>query len=157
KVLATPLGSAALALARKHRPVAITLDVRLPDMDGLVVLDRLKRDPATRHIPVHIISVSDEERQGARLGAFAWLHKRVSKKALEDAFTRLRRLADGDVKSLLVVEDNEIERRSVVDLLGREGVEVTAVASAAEALQALKSRAFDCLVLDLRLPDMSGL
>ncbi len=157
KALVTPAGNAALELARRYKPVAVTLDVRLPDTDGLVVLDRLKRDPETRRIPVHIISVSEDQRRGLQLGAFAWLQKPVSKKALDDAFDRIRTLADTAVRSLLVVEDNEVERQGIVGLLGREGVEVTAVPTAEEALHALRARGFDCLVLDLRLPDMSGL
>jgi CheY-like chemotaxis protein len=156
KGLITPVGASALALARKFQPAAITLDVRLPDMDGLVVLDRLKRDPATRHIPVHVISVNEEGQQGMKLGAFAWLQKPISKKTLEDAFNRIRSLAESKVKNLLVVEDNDIERQSIVSLLSHEGVEVRSVSTAEEALQAVRAGRVDCLVLDLRLPDMSG-
>src|SRR5262249_10553315 len=157
KALITPLGSSAMTLARRYRPVAITLDIRLPDMNGLVVLDRLKRDPLTRYIPVHIISVSEEERQGQQLGAFAWLQKPISKKALDEAFARIRTAVDTVVKNLLVVEDNEVERQSIIGLLSKEGVQITAVGSGADALQALRARRFDCLVLDLRLPDLPGL
>jgi HAMP domain-containing protein/signal transduction histidine kinase/DNA-binding response OmpR family regulator len=157
KAVITGQGEMALELARQYRPSAITLDLRLPDMDGLVLLDRLKQDPATRHIPVHVISVDEPGRRALRLGAIACVRKPVSKKDLEEAFAAMRRFADRQVRRLLVVEDNEIERTNIVDLVGNGDVETTAVGTAAEALTALREGSFDCLVLDLRLPDMAGL
>ena len=91
------------------QPAAITLDLRLPDMDGWVVLDRLKHDPTTRHIPVHVISVDDSWQRGIRLGAFAFLKKPVSKRALHDAFSSLKGFVERGVRELLIVEDNDLE------------------------------------------------
>src|SRR5262249_6999669 len=118
KALITTTGESVLPLAHKYKPEAITLDVRLPDMDGLVVLDRLKRDPRTRHVPVHVITVDEALQQGTRLGAFACLQKPVAKKALDEAFASLRQFVDRRVKNLLVVEDNDVERMNVLSLIG---------------------------------------
>ncbi|MBX6313190.1 MAG: response regulator, partial [Isosphaeraceae bacterium] len=157
KGVITAEGELALQLAREIRPVAITLDLRLPDMDGWVVLDRLKHDPATRHIPVHVISVDDSWQRGLRLGAFAFLKKPVSKKALDDAFASLKGFLERDIRELLIVEDNEIERGSIMTAVGNSDVRTTAVGTAAEALEILRTRSFDCMVLDLNLPDRNGL
>ncbi len=157
KGLITPRGETALELARRTRPDAITLDLLLPDMNGMVVLDRLKHDPRTRHIPVHIISVDESAARGMKMGAFATLNKPVSKKALDEAIGSIKSFVDRQTKHLLVVEDNDFERGQIVNLIGDGDVHTTAVATAGEALAALQSQPFDCLVLDLRLPDMSGL
>jgi CheY-like chemotaxis protein/HAMP domain-containing protein len=150
-------GEAALQLVQRIRFDAITLDVRLPDMDGLVLLDRLKHDPKTRHIPVHVITVDEAAQRALKLGAFTCLKKPVSKKALDDAFADLKSFLDRRVKNLLIVEDNDLERENIVQIIGNGDIRTTAVGTAAEALAALESRSFDCLILDLRLPDMSGL
>ena len=157
KAVITGEGEAALQLAREVRPAAITLDLRLPDMDGWVVLDRLKHDPTTRHIPVHVISIDDSWQRGLRLGAFAFLKKPVSKKMLDDAFAHIKGFLESEVRELLIVEDNAIERGGIVAAVGNGKIHTTAVGSAAEALEALRSRPFDCMVLDLNLPDMNGL
>ncbi len=157
KAVVTSFGEMALELAHELRPAAITLDLRLPDMDGWVVLDRLKHDPSTRHIPIHIISVDDSWLQGMKLGAYAFLKKPVTRKALDDAFAGLKVFLDRGEKNLLVVEDNDLERSSIVAAIGGGDVKTTAVGTAAEALEALRSQPFDCLVLDLGLPDMGGL
>jgi signal transduction histidine kinase/CheY-like chemotaxis protein/HAMP domain-containing protein len=157
KAVATSSGEAALELAHELRPAAITLDLRLPDMDGWVVLDRLKHDHTTRHIPVHIISVDDSWQRGMRLGAFAFLKKPVSRKSLDEALSGLKGFLERGVRELLVVEDNELERGSIVAAIGDGDVRTTAVGTAAAALEALRARPFDCLVLDLGLPDMGGL
>jgi CheY-like chemotaxis protein len=117
------------------------------------VLDRLKHHPDTRHIPVHIISGIRERQQGLKAGAIAYLEKPVTKEALEDSFTRIEEFISQQVKQLLVVEDDEVQRRSMVELIAHEDVEITAVATAAQALEALKSTHFDCMVLDLGLAD----
>jgi CheY-like chemotaxis protein len=157
KAVVTSQGETALELAHELQPSAITLDLRLPDMDGWVVLDRLKHDPATRHIPVHVISVDDSWQRGMRLGAFAFLKKPVSKKTLDDAFASMKGYMERGVKELLIVEDNEIERSSILNAIGDGDVRATAVGTGAEALEALKAGTFDCLVLDLGLPDINGL
>jgi CheY-like chemotaxis protein len=157
KALITGRGEMALTLARQFQPSAITLDLQLPDMDGWVVLDRLKHDPAVRHIPVHVISVDESASRGVRQGAFACLRKPVSKKVLQETFAGMQCLAEHGKKNLLVVEDNAVERENIVRLIGNGDVSATAVASGAEALEALRTQPFDCLVLDLRLPDLTGL
>jgi CheY-like chemotaxis protein/signal transduction histidine kinase/HAMP domain-containing protein len=154
--IVTSRGDAAVSLARRHRPDAITLDIQLEGTDGWRVLDRLKHDPATRHIPVHIISVADERHRALRLGAFAHLTKPVTRDALDRAFTEIRAFIERRVKNLLVVEDDDIERSSIVELIGNNDVHVTAVGTGQEALDAVEREPFDCMVLDLGLSDMSG-
>jgi len=149
-------GEAGLALARKFKPDAITLDIRLPEIDGWLVLDRLKHDPNTRHIPVHIISVEEERQRGLKLGAVTYLTKPVTKETLDKVFADIKDFVERQVRRLLVVEDNEVERNSIVELIGNGDVETTAVGTGEEALSALKAQRFDCMVLDLKLPDMTG-
>ncbi|MGH7138030.1 MAG: response regulator, partial [Pirellulales bacterium] len=157
KVLAASHGDTGLAVARQFKPDAIMLDIQLPDMQGWVVLDRLKHDAALRHIPVHIISIEDEQQRGLRLGALAALQKPVTRDALKEAFAHISYFLDRQVKHLLVVEDDEAQRHSILELIGDGDVSTTAVATGAEALAALEQTVFDCMVVDLRLPDMSGL
>ncbi|MGI9039579.1 MAG: response regulator, partial [Gemmatimonadales bacterium] len=146
----------ALALAREYQPTAVTLDLRLPDADGWTILDRLKHDPATRHIPVHIISVEENWQRGLRLGAIDFLTKPATKDSLSDALTTLHEFVDRPVKRLLVVEDDDVARQSIVELIGSGDVHTTTVGTGEEALAALQSDHFDCMVLDLGLPDMTG-
>jgi CheY-like chemotaxis protein len=149
-------GQVALALAREFLPTAITLDVFLPDMLGWTVLNNLKLDPATRHIPVQILSVEEERQHGLSHGAFSYLVKPATTQDLELAFDRIKSYVTPHTKRLLVVEDNEIERESIIALLGHDDIEITAVATGAEAMAALLDRTFGCCVVDLRLPDMTG-
>ncbi|HEY1553182.1 MAG TPA: HAMP domain-containing protein [Kofleriaceae bacterium] len=149
-------GQQALTLAHEFVPTAITLDVFLPDMLGWTVLNSFKLDPATRHIPVQVLSVEEERQHGLSHGAFSYLVKPATTGELESAFDRLKDYLEPHTKRLLVVEDNAIERASIVSLLGGHDIETHAVASGAEALEALRDREFDCCVVDLRLPDMSG-
>ncbi|HEY6052955.1 MAG TPA: response regulator, partial [Gaiellaceae bacterium] len=150
-------GDIGLALAREYRPDAIVLDMSLPVQDGWTVLDRLKRMPQTRHIPVHIVSATDRPQHALRAGAVAVLEKPVSKEDLDDAFTSIAAFVDRGASNLLVVEDDDTERGAIVELVGGgEDVAVTAVGSSEEALAALEETRFDCMVLDLKLPKMSG-
>ena len=149
-------GQTALALARELAPTAITLDVFLPDMLGWTVLNNLKLDPATRHIPVQMLSVEAERQHGLSHGAFSYLVKPATTEELEEAFDRIRVYVSPHTKRLLVVEDNDIERDSIVELLDHDDIEITAVGTGAEALAALTPAPIDCCVVDLRLPDMSG-
>ena len=149
-------GAAGLALARQHRPAAITLDIFLPDMLGWTVLNQLKLDPVTRHIPVQIVTLEEERQHGLAHGAFAYLVKSPTTMELEAAFTRLKTFTKPRTKRLLIVEDNEIERSSIVELLGYKDIELMAVGSGSVALALLREQPIDCVVLDLRLPDMSG-
>jgi HAMP domain-containing protein/signal transduction histidine kinase/DNA-binding response OmpR family regulator len=149
-------GDAVQPAARQFRPDAITLDLGLPDMDGWSVLDRLKHDPDTRHIPVHIISGLEERQRGLRQGAIAYLYKPVTRETLDEALAGIRGFVERKVKRLLVVEDDDVQRNSIVELIGNNDVHTTAVRSGEEALAALAAEHYDCMVLDLGLPDMSG-
>jgi len=150
-------GDSGLALAHEFKPDAIILDMKLPVMDGWDVLDRLKHHPETRHIPVHIVSAGDGRQNALKAGAVAFLQKPISKEGLEDTFGEIRSFIDRGLRRLLVVEDDESQRDAVVELIGSdEGVEVTAVGSGEAALEALDLERFDCMVLDLKLPDMGG-
>jgi HAMP domain-containing protein/signal transduction histidine kinase/CheY-like chemotaxis protein len=146
----------ALALAREYQPTAVTLDLRLPDADGWTILDRLKHDASTRHIPVHIISVEENWQRGLRLGAIDFMTKPATKESLSEALTTLHDFVDRPVKRLLVVEDDQAQQQSIAELIGDGDVVTTAVSTGAEALEALQREVFDCMVLDLGLPDMTG-
>jgi CheY-like chemotaxis protein/signal transduction histidine kinase len=156
KGLVATTGAIALALAKKYKPAAITLDIRLPDRDGWTVLDRLKHDSQTSFIPVHIITVEEQRQRALQQGAFTHIQKPVSHEDLTSAFDSIASFAERRIKKLLVVEDDDAQRMSVVELIGNGDVHTTAVATGTEALSALKDEQFDCMVLDLRLPDMSG-
>ena len=156
KGLITARGSTALSMAREHKPDAITLDLGLPDMEGWKVLDRLKDDPNTRHIPVQIITAEEEKERGLKQGALAFFTKPVQKETLDEAFNEIRDHIERQVKSLLIVEDDELQRRSIAELIGESDVQITGVSTAQEALEKLKDGRYDCMVLDLGLPDMSG-
>ena len=156
KALIVPLGNSVLSLAREYQPQAITLDLHLPDMDGWSVLARLKEDAATRHIPVHIISVDEERDRGLRQGAISFVTKPVTKGALDASFKSMQDFIAREVRSLLVVEDNEDQRNAIIELIVDPDVDVVAVGTGAEALEQLRNRQFDCMVMDLGLPDMDG-
>src|SRR5262249_9226160 len=145
-------GAAGLSLARQLHPTAISLDIFLPDMLGWTVLNNLKLDPTTRHIPVQIITLEEQRQHGLAHGAFSYLVQSPTTAGLEAAFGRLKGFTANRVKRLLVVEDNDIERQSIVELLGHDDIELTAVSSGRDALNALMDRVFDCVVLDLRMP-----
>jgi CheY-like chemotaxis protein len=153
----TTSGSEAIECAKSLKPDAITLDLVLPDMDGWVLLDRLKHDVETRHIPVHIISAAGEERRGLELGAVAVLTKPIEREVMGSALGQIQEFIARRVKRLLVVEDDEAQREAIVELIGEGDVEIHTVASAEEALAALEGEPFDCMVLDLKLPGMSGM
>ena len=136
-------GAVGLALARQFRPAAITLDIFLPDMLGWTVLNQLKLDPATRHIPVQIVTMDEERQHGLAHGAFAYLVKEPTTTSLEAAFHRINEFTAARTKRLLIVEDNDIERRSIVELLGHDDIDILAVGSGGEALAALRESKFD--------------
>jgi hypothetical protein len=144
-------GESGLEIAHSFHPDAITLDIDMPGTDGWVVLDRLKHNPNTRHIPVHIITGIRERQHGLKAGAIAYLEKPVSREALEDSFNKIGQFIDQQVKRLLVVEDDPTQRQSMIELIAHEDVEITAVASAEEALEKVRTMHFDCMVLDLGL------
>ena len=149
-------GALGLMFARQYQPTAIVLDVYLPDMLGWAVLNQLKQDSATRHIPVQIASVDEGRTHGLSRGAFAYLVKTATTDDIEAAFERIKTFITPRMKRLLVIEDNDIERTAIVELLGHDDIETVSVGTGAEALEALNAGRFDCVVLDLSLPDMSG-
>jgi HAMP domain-containing protein/signal transduction histidine kinase/DNA-binding response OmpR family regulator len=156
KVLVASRGADALDLAREFNPSAISLDVFLPDMLGWTVLSHLKQNAATRHIPVQILT-SDEDRQhGLARGAYSFITKPTTTEGINAALSRIRDYAGKDRRRLLVVEDNVAEQVSIKELLGHDDLDIVTADSGAAALAALADQPCDCMVLDLRLPDMSG-
>jgi CheY-like chemotaxis protein len=155
-VLAASRGADALALARQYRPTAVSLDVFLPDMLGWTVLSQLKQDPETRHIPVQMVTLDEDRQHGLARGAFAFLTKPGSTEELNGAIRRLTNYASAGRKRLLVVEDNPAEQLSISELLGHDDLDIVTADTGAAALAAMAEQPVDCVVLDLRLPDMSG-
>jgi HAMP domain-containing protein/CheY-like chemotaxis protein/signal transduction histidine kinase len=156
KVLVAMTGTEALALAREYHPTAISLDVMLPDMLGWTVLNHLKQDPKTRHIPVQMLTLDEDRHHGLSRGAFAFVTKPTSTDELNAALARIREYSQPRRKRLLVVEDNPAEQLSTRELLWHEDIDLDVIDSGAAALEALERDSYDCIVLDLRLPDMSG-
>jgi CheY-like chemotaxis protein len=156
KVIMATRGQDALALARQYRPSAVSLDVFLPDMLGWIVLSQLKQDPATRHIPVQIVTLDEDRQHGLARGAFAFVTKPTTQAGLEQALTRIKEYARPRRKRLLVVEDNATEQMTIRELLGHDDIDIVTVDTGQKALETLRDEAYDCMVLDLRLPDISG-
>ncbi len=156
KAIVTHRGDSTLSLARDYLPSAILLDLDLPDIDGFTVLDRLKRDPSTRHIPVHVMSSLRERERALRQGAISYINKPVEREALNEEFKRIQKFLMGGKRSLLVVEDDPAQRDAIVSLIGNNDIHMVTVDHGAAALEALQSSHFDCMVLDLTLPDISG-
>jgi CheY-like chemotaxis protein len=156
KGIVTHRGDSALSLARDYLPSAILLDIDLPDIDGFTVLDRLKRDPSTRHIPVHVMSSLRERERALRQGAISYINKPVSREMLQEEFARIQKFLMGGKRSLLVVEDDMAQRESIVSLIGDSDVRIVTAETGKEAMVALTEQHFDCMVLDLTLPDISG-
>jgi CheY-like chemotaxis protein/CHASE3 domain sensor protein len=145
-----------LNAALRLQPSAILLDMKLPDHSGLGVLDQLKRDPRTRHIPVHVVSVSDYKQEALELGAIGYALKPAKREQLIEALRRLEAKFSQNLRRVLVVEDDARQRESIRQLLANDDVQITGVASAGEALQELRATTFDCMVVDFNLPDYSG-
>jgi CheY-like chemotaxis protein len=156
KVLVAHKGAEALALAREYQPGAVSLDIFLPDMLGWSVLSQLKQDPLTRHIPVQIVTLEDDRQHGLARGAFNFITKPSSTEGIGRALDRITEFAKPRRRKLLVVEDNAAERFGITELLGHDDIDIVAVDTGAAALEALHQGGIDCVVLDLRLPDVSG-
>ena len=158
KCLLSEDGESGLADARHYLPSGILLDVKLPGLSGMEVLEHLKKDPKTRHIPVHVVSGFDHRKNALHLGAVGFLLKPIDAKALNEAFVSLEKAASTSIKKVLIVEDNETQLKAVRSLISDlKHVETVGVRSGKEALAQLRSITFDCMILDLRLPDMSGI
>ncbi|MGH8665824.1 MAG: response regulator, partial [Burkholderiales bacterium] len=152
----TPSGIEALQLAYDLKPSGIVLDVGLPDHSGLAVLERLKRDPRTRHIPVHMMSVDDHTQPALELGAIGYTLKPVARQKLEQAVESLKQRSGKQARRILIVEDDEALRTSIAVLLQADDLDIELAATGAQALEKLGSGDFDCIVMDLALPDASG-
>jgi CheY-like chemotaxis protein len=156
KVLVAMRGADALELAKQYQPSAVSLDVFLPDMLGWSVLSQLKQNPLTRHIPVQIITLDEDKHHGLARGAFSFVTKPTTTEGVEAALRRIKEYSAPRRKRLLVVEDNPAEQLSISELLGYDDVEIETAGTGKEALAALRRQPADCVVLDLRLPDMTG-
>ncbi|MCZ8519677.1 MULTISPECIES: response regulator [Paenibacillus] len=148
-------GDSGLQLAKQLRPDAILLDIQLPVLDGWGVMVQLKSDAATRHIPVHVISVNDEVLQGLSMGAIAWLRKPSTRDHLDQAFEQIQTFLERDIRSLLIVEPDEAQRIALIELIAHDDVSITPAGSGREALEALRTQTYDCMVLDFKLRDMA--
>ncbi|MDP3708845.1 MAG: response regulator [Polaromonas sp.] len=144
------------ALATQFAPSAILLDMGLPDRSGLSVLQRLKNNPQTRHIPVHVVSAHDRRETALQMGAIGYAIKPTTREQLKEVFKKLEAKLTQKLKRVLLVEDDALQRASVIRLIGDDDVEITAVATGTEALALLTSTIFDCMIIDLKLPDIQG-
>jgi HAMP domain-containing protein/CheY-like chemotaxis protein/signal transduction histidine kinase len=156
KVVVAMRGADAIDLAKQYQPTAVSLDVFLPDMLGWTVLSQLKQNPLTRHIPVQIITLDEDRQHGLARGAFAFVRKPTSTEGVEAALERIKQYAKPRTKRLLVVEDDKVEQMSIRELLSSNDIEILTAGTGSEALDMLREDPADCVVLDLRLPDMSG-
>src|SRR5437868_533381 len=156
KVLVAARGSEALELAKQFQPTAVSLDVFLPDMLGWTVLSQLKHNPLTRHIPVQIITLDEDRQHALARGAFSFVNKPTTTEGVAAALAQIKEYAKPRRKRLLIVEDNPAERMSIQELLDHNDIEIVTTDTGAGALSTLRENPCDCVVLDLRLPDMSG-
>ncbi len=156
KCLVALTGHEGVRLAKLHAPGAVILDIRLPDIDGWQVLEALKNDPSLRHIPVHMTSGQEKTMEAFKKGAIGFLTKPVSEEEMLAAFAKLEDCLSKRMRELLVVEDDRVIRQGIVELIGNGDVTVTPVASGAQAIAELEHKRYDCMILDIGLPDMSG-
>ena len=156
KVLVAARGAEALDLAKQYQPAAVSLDVFLPDMLGWTVLSQLKHNPLTRHIPVQIITLDEDRQHALARGAFSFVNKPTTTEGVSAALSQIKEYAKPRRKRLLIVEDNAAEQLSIRELLDHDDIEIVATDTGAGALSVLRENPCDCVVLDLRLPDMTG-
>jgi CheY-like chemotaxis protein len=156
KALVAARGIDALELAKQYQPTAVSLDVFLPDMLGWNVLSQLKQNPLTRHIPVQIITLDEDRQHGLARGAFSFVTKPTTTQGVELALARIKEYTKRRRKRLLVVEDDHAEQIGIAELLGHDDIEIITASTGEKALSTLRQELCDCVVLDLKLPDMSG-
>jgi HAMP domain-containing protein/CheY-like chemotaxis protein/signal transduction histidine kinase len=156
KVLVSARGIEALDLAKQFQPTAVSLDVFLPDMLGWTVLSQLKQNPLTRHIPVQVITLDEDRQHALSRGAFSFVTKPTTTEGVKEALGRIKEYTKPRRKRLLVVEDNQAESLSINELLGHDDIDIVTAETGAQALATMRQDICDCVVLDLRLPDMSG-
>jgi CheY-like chemotaxis protein/signal transduction histidine kinase/HAMP domain-containing protein len=156
KVLIASHGAEALELAKQYQPAAVSLDVFLPDMLGWTVLSQLKHNPLTRHIPVQIITLDEDRQHALARGAFSFVNKPTTTEGVSAALAQIKEYAKPRRKRLLIVEDNAAEQLSIRALLDHDDIEIVTTDTGSAALSVLRENPCDCVVLDLRLPDMSG-
>jgi HAMP domain-containing protein/CheY-like chemotaxis protein/signal transduction histidine kinase len=156
KAILAMRGEDALNLAKQYQPTAVSLDVFLPDMLGWNVLSQLKHNSLTRHIPVQMVTLDEDRQHGLARGAFSFVTKPTTREGIADALSKIKEFAQPRRKRLLVVEDNKAEQMSIRELLGHDDIEIVSAGTGDEALETMRSHVCDCVVLDLRLPDMSG-
>lgn len=149
-------GNVGLSLARYYRPDAIMLDMKMPVMDGIEVLKQLKNDPGLRHVPVQIISGFDHRKESLELGAFGFLKKPISKEEMQQSFDRIEEFVRKKLKKLLIVEDDKAQNTAIRELIGNGDVKSYSAYTGGEALKMMLKETFDCIIIDLGLPDMSG-
>lgn len=156
KCIVAPNGKTGLQLAFEHKPCGITLDLKLPDIEGRNILDQLKANPETRQIPVHVISFDSDEISSIQKGAVGHLTKPVKSEDIETAFANIEKLSQKSVKNILIVEDSKVEQKALKNLFQDYDLITTIVDSGEEALQIIQDKLFDCVILDLQLPGISG-
>jgi CheY-like chemotaxis protein/HAMP domain-containing protein len=156
KCLIAPTGEMGLEFAVRYNPAAIILDIKLPGMDGWAVLEHLKRDMNLQHIPVHMMSGENADLEAFKKGVIGFLTKPISTEDLQESFHRIERIINRQISRLLVVEDNDIMRQEMIRLIGNGDVKIDEAKDGEGAFSAIKENTYDCLVLDLGLPDISG-
>ncbi len=156
KCLLAKNGETGLHYAEFYKPDAVVLDIGLPGIDGWEVMERLKENPETRHIPVHFMSASDKDMEALKMGAIGYLSKPASVDSINTAFNKIENTILKSVRKLLIVEDDDVMRKSIVDLIDAEDINIKGVESGREGIEQLKTGEFDCMILDLGLKDISG-
>ncbi len=149
-------GKSGLELAHEYKPHAIMLDVGLPQLDGWSVMERLKDDPETRHIPVHFMSGYDESHDAKQMGAIGYLHKPVNTGELGDAFENIQRFVSKKLKKILIIVDNELHQQDIESLVGGENIQITLAETKLKALQELNKTNFECMILDVDIEQGTG-
>lgn len=156
KCITAGTGENGLWLASEHLPVAIILDIKLPGINGWKVLDSLKKNPKTRHIPVHMMSAMEQTIEAFQKGAIGYLTKPVSTEQLHGAFDKIERFVDKRMKKLLIVEDDPQMRKTIQKVIKGKDIQISEVSTGSDCMKEIRSSVFDCLILDLGLPDMDG-